>query len=75
MNLDYNEDFVFLKRLFEALYPVNNLFTLEEIIKWLDQNPEISKINKLYVSKDVKFWGQLVFGTNYPISFIDNYIS
>ena len=55
LNLDYYEDFVFLKRLFEALYPVNNLFTLEEIIEWLDQNPEISKINKLYVSKDVKF--------------------
>jgi len=55
LNLDYYEDFVFLKRLFEALYPVNNLFTLEEIIEWVDQNPEISEINKQHVSKDVKF--------------------
>ncbi len=55
LNLDYYEDFVFLKKLFEELYSTNNLFTLEDIITWVDKNPEISQINKQYVSKDVKF--------------------
>ena len=55
LNLDYYEDFVFLKKLFEELYSTNNLFTLEDIITWIDKNPEISQINKQYVSKDVKF--------------------
>jgi len=54
LNLDYYEDFLFLKKLFEALYPTNKSFTLEQIINWIDKNPEISKINKLHISKDIR---------------------
>ena len=43
-SLDYQEDFVVIKSIFEALYPKNPYFTLEDIIDWLDSNPEIFKI-------------------------------
>jgi len=44
-SLDYQEDFQVIKSIYEALYPINPLFTLEDIISWLDSNPEIFKIN------------------------------
>ena len=42
---DYQEDFVVIKSIYEALYPKNSYFTLEDIIDWLHSNPEIFKIN------------------------------
>jgi spore coat polysaccharide biosynthesis protein SpsF len=44
-SLDYQEDFVVIKSIYEALYPKNSYFTLEDIIAWLHSNPEIFKIN------------------------------
>ena len=45
LSLDYHEDFLVIKSIFEALYPKNPNFTLEDIIVWLDSNPKIAKIN------------------------------
>lgn len=45
LNLDYKEDYFVIKSIFEALYPKNPHFTLEDIINWLDSHPEISKVN------------------------------
>ena len=45
LSLDYYEDFLVIKSIFEALYPKNPNFTLEDIIVWLDSNPKIAKIN------------------------------
>lgn len=44
-SLDYQEDFHVIKSIYEALYPIDPFFTLEDIISWLDSNPEIFKIN------------------------------
>jgi spore coat polysaccharide biosynthesis protein SpsF len=45
LSLDYNEDFIVIKSIFEALTIKNPNFTLEDIISWLDQNPDIKQIN------------------------------
>ena len=45
LSLDYEEDYIVIKSIFEALYPKNPCFTLEDMISWLDNNPEIIKLN------------------------------
>ena len=45
LSLDYKEDYIVIKSIFENLYPKNPCFTLEDIISWLEKNPEIQKIN------------------------------
>ena len=45
LSLDYKEDYIVIKSIFESLYPKNPYFTLENIISWLEKNPEIQKIN------------------------------
>ena len=45
LSLDYKEDYIVIKSIFESLYPKNPCFTLENIISWLEKNPEIQKIN------------------------------
>jgi len=44
-NLDYEDDYKLIKSVFEEFYEHNPNFSLEEIIDWLDKNPEILKIN------------------------------
>ena len=46
MTLDYPEDFQFFKKIFDALYKENEVFTLSNILTLLDNNPEIIQINK-----------------------------
>tara|TARA_B100000029_G_scaffold513062_1_gene611452 strand:+ start:2079 stop:2855 length:777 start_codon:yes stop_codon:yes gene_type:complete len=48
LSLDYKEDYIVIKTIFENLYPKNNYFTLENIIEWLEKNPQIKKINSHY---------------------------
>jgi len=44
--LDYEEDFIFFKKVIEHFYKTNNLqYSLRDIIQFLDQNSEIIKIN------------------------------
>ena len=43
LNLDYKEDFELIKAIFEGLK--NDEFELEDIIDWLDNHPEILKLN------------------------------
>ena len=45
-NLDYHEDYLLIKAVFEALYPNNPYFSMEDIISWLDLHPESFKINR-----------------------------
>lgn len=44
-NLDYREDYEFIKKVFENLYSNKHHFTMADIIEFLDKNPEIAKIN------------------------------
>ena len=45
LNLDYVEDYNLIKSIFENLYTLNHQFTMEDIINWLNDNPEILKLN------------------------------
>ncbi|MFX1443654.1 MAG: cytidylyltransferase domain-containing protein [Promethearchaeota archaeon] len=53
MSLDYKEDFEFFERIINQLYREGEYFSLDEILEFLRNNPEIIKI-----SKDVekKYW-------------------
>ena len=52
LSLDYKEDYIVIKSIFEALYPKNPCFTLEDIISWLEKNPEIQKINSHFLANE-----------------------
>lgn len=43
--LDYSEDYELIKIIFESLYPVNRLFGVEDIIRLLDNNPDLKRLN------------------------------
>lgn len=51
LTLDYPEDFELIKNVFENLYPQNPYFGINEIIHFLDNNPEIYNLNKKYLGK------------------------
>jgi spore coat polysaccharide biosynthesis protein SpsF len=43
--IDYEEDYQFIKKVFEELYPQNPKFGLNDILRLLEQKPEIAEIN------------------------------
>lgn len=43
--IDYEEDYQFIKKVFEELYPQNPKFGLNDILKLIEQKPEIAEIN------------------------------
>lgn len=47
--LDYFEDYLFIRSVFEALYPENPVFSLDQILELLSQRPELLEINRKYV--------------------------
>ena len=53
MTLDYEEDFQFFKKIIDLLHKEGKYISLDEIIKFLRENPEIIKINK---SVEEKYW-------------------
>jgi spore coat polysaccharide biosynthesis protein SpsF len=46
--LDYPEDYEFIRRVFEELYPANPQFGLADILDLLETKPEIAAINAVY---------------------------
>jgi len=54
MTLDYIEDFKFFVSVFEELYKPNRVFSLWEIIKLVEEKPEIAEINKGVQEKYLK---------------------
>jgi len=46
--IDYEEDYQFIKRVFEELYPNNQGFTCEDILNLLEEKPDIYNINARY---------------------------
>lgn len=44
-NLDYKDDYIFLKKIFEHFYPKNKFFTMEDVVAWLNANDKVFKIN------------------------------
>jgi spore coat polysaccharide biosynthesis protein SpsF len=45
LTVDYPEDFEVVKSIFTALYPKNPLFSMKDIINFLNNNPKVYKIN------------------------------
>ena len=43
--LDFEDDYLFIKTIFEKLYLNNNNFSMENILELLDNNKEINMIN------------------------------
>ena len=43
--LDYDDDYKLIKKIFESLYNKHHFFTLENIVDWLEQNPDVLKLN------------------------------
>lgn len=46
--IDYKEDYDFIKTVYDELYETNPLFTLNDILKLLEEKPEIKKMNEKY---------------------------
>ncbi len=46
--IDYPEDYDFISAVYDGLYPRNPLFTLEEILAYLDDNPQVAALNAEY---------------------------
>jgi spore coat polysaccharide biosynthesis protein SpsF len=46
--IDYKEDYEFIKAVYDELYEKNPLFSLEDILKLLEEKPEIKKLNEKY---------------------------
>ena len=49
--IDYEEDYRFIKAVYEELYNENNLFGIDDILKLLYDKPEIYHINSRYAGK------------------------
>ncbi|MEJ2618090.1 MAG: glycosyltransferase family protein [Ignavibacteriaceae bacterium] len=47
--IDYKEDYNFISNVYDELYDKNNIFSLNDILKLLNEKPEIYKINEKYV--------------------------
>ena len=46
LTIDYEEDYQFIKAVWEELYPVNPLFDTAEILALIERRPDIYKINR-----------------------------
>jgi len=46
--IDYREDYEFIKAVYDELYEKNNMFGLEDILKLIEEKPEIMELNKKY---------------------------
>ena len=46
--VDNQEDFDLVRRIFEALYPVNPAFSTADILTFLARHPEVARINAMY---------------------------
>lgn len=46
--IDYEEDYLFIKSVYDELYPLKNLFTLDDILLLLKRKPELGRINEKY---------------------------
>jgi len=56
--VDNQEDFDFIEKIYNALYPKNHKFRMEDVLKFLERNKEIQKINSKFIGKEghEQFW-------------------
>ena len=53
LTIDYSEDFFVIEKIFNELYSHNTNFTLQDIIRFLEKNPEIYDHNKKYLRQQI----------------------
>lgn len=57
LTLDYEEDFAFFNKIFEHFYQCNPKFTLQDVLSFLKEHPEVAEINRhktvKYTKKDL----------------------
>ena len=51
--LDYEEDYVFIKKIFDELYYENKFFDIYEILSLLDNQPHLKYINSKYLDVNI----------------------
>ena len=49
--IDFEADYQFIKKVYEELYKNNSVFGLYDILKLLQENPDIAEINQQYLGK------------------------
>ncbi len=54
LSLDERADFAVIRAIYENLYTRNPLFTVEDVVDFLDANPEIRKMNEQVLLKEVR---------------------
>ncbi|MDD5657776.1 MAG: glycosyltransferase family protein [Elusimicrobia bacterium] len=54
LDLDYEEDLMLLRRIFEALYPKKPDFSLRDLVAFLDAHPELKAINQGMLRKPLR---------------------
>jgi spore coat polysaccharide biosynthesis protein SpsF len=47
--IDYIEDYIFIKTIYDELFPVKPMFTLSDILCLLESKPEVMEINEKYI--------------------------
>lgn len=59
--LDYEEDFQFIKAIYENLYQEGKIFYMKDILKLLSEKPEIQNLNKKHLGDNWwrKHWDEL----------------
>lgn len=55
LTVDTPEDFELIENIIENLWPLNPEFSLEEIIDYLNQNPNLLEINKTIEQKKIRY--------------------
>ena len=50
--LDYEEDYLFIKAVYENLYGKKRIFNMMDILKLLEEKPEIAKLNESLLEKN-----------------------
>lgn len=48
LTVDYEEDFKVAEKIYEALYPANPEFGMQDILGFLERNPDVLEINRKY---------------------------
>lgn len=49
--IDYEEDYIFIKKIYEELYPEYKIFNIYQILKLLQDKPFLNNINKRYAGQ------------------------
>jgi len=59
LTVDWSEDLMLVERIYKRLYEKNHFFGFEDIVRFLKENPDISRINERYLGETTKgFWRQ-----------------